>query len=798
METNGNPPDESACYPDGLTRGYAMLNFTRAAGLCLAIALGATSASAEDWIGCDQSQSYNQQGLWSSQLAPGVSWDAWRILLNRPWSDAERSQPVWFDADRAVAAAAQAPLDTPYPGEFWIWPRVSYVPALPATADQREAYAAAVNLYTLKLWPAATDAFDAIASGPSPYAAAAAYSAARSTFYSSDFTDGFRRIERLVADPARRDMRQAAYHLVGTLANQTGASPLIAARLADIAHLLMVPSELRCRDIELRTLADQASGDLYHIIQIAFPTSHYWSIVQWSEHARGVFLRLAATDPTIDLIRVLAAPTPFMRGSWVDPFFPGLYQYPGVGLNEQAIVAASDPDSAAVTAHARERAMATGNPLWTYALARRTADVADLALIHTARATVARSGIAENDRTNLDANLSSQEARILLMAGRLDLAIAATGSVKGASGLYVPAIDRNGIGDEGARYLLARRDLTSARIWANATMPRFSEDLVLSPMASRLAITWHELLKPGLGRPPAESVPSDAEASALDLLPAARLIELSRTKGLAAGWRRPLLSAGWLRLYMLHRDADFIALFPEIRSAYPELITDLDEIDRAWLTSTKRRLIAHMLLRLPGLSPRVLWARSYRGYGDPNSGSLTAIDVYNDSDGNWWCAIDPDRAVRDTFSQMFAEVLSQDLYVQKVSVLPIDTYRPFPSDAVASFEHIARDWVFWHPLFHDADLSELELLSKVESGPRRLTKEAIDWARHSWWITRFFGLDRDLPETLALAVRATRYGCRRQGPLGDVSEAAWQALHRMFPDTVWAQRTPWWFNEGAP
>src|ERR1700728_3721340 len=99
METNGNPPDESACYPDGLTRGYAMLNLTRAAGLCLAIALGATSASAEDWIGCDQSQSYNQQGPWFSQLAPGVSWDAWRILLNRPWSVAERSQPVWFDAD---------------------------------------------------------------------------------------------------------------------------------------------------------------------------------------------------------------------------------------------------------------------------------------------------------------------------------------------------------------------------------------------------------------------------------------------------------------------------------------------------------------------------------------------------------------------------------------------------------------------------------------------------------------------------------------------------------------------------
>jgi hypothetical protein len=94
-------------------------------------------------------------------------------------------------------------------------------------------------------------------------------------------------------------------------------------------------------------------------------------------------------------------------------------------------------------------------------------------------------------------------------------------------------------------------------------------------------------------------------------------------------------------------------------------------------------------------------------------------------------------------------------------------------------------------------MSELELLSKVESGPRRLTKEAIDWAGQSWWLTRLLGTDRDLPEVLALAVRSTRFGCRRQGALGDVSKAAWQALHRMFPKSEWAERTPWWFNEGA-
>ncbi len=113
---------------------------------------------------------------------------------------------------------------------------------------------------------------------------------------------------------------------------------------------------------------------------------------------------------------------------------------------------------------------------------------------------------------------------------------------------------------------------------------------------------------------------------------------------------------------------------------------------------------------------------------------------------------------------MFAAVLSTDLFTQKETVRPPGEFIPYPPDAAASIGEMVHDWVFWHPLFHDADLSELRLLSKVESGPRRLSEEAIDWARHSWWITRFLGMDRDLPETLALAVRATRIRLPPPGP----------------------------------
>jgi hypothetical protein len=69
--------------------------------------------------------------------------------------------------------------------------------------------------------------------------------------------------------------------------------------------------------------------------------------------------------------------------------------------------------------------------------------------------------------------------------------------------------------------------------------------------------------------------------------------------------------------------------------------------------------------------------------------------------------------------------------------------------------------------------------------------------------TEFFGpplidyaaLNRDdasVPQALHRLVFATRYACA-SGP-GEVSQAAFNLLHRNYPDSEWAEQTPYWYE----
>lgn len=63
------------------------------------------------------------------------------------------------------------------------------------------------------------------------------------------------------------------------------------------------------------------------------------------------------------------------------------------------------------------------------------------------------------------------------------------------------------------------------------------------------------------------------------------------------------------------------------------------------------------------------------------------------------------------------------------------------------------------------------------------------------WITAQAGQRLDdprLPQALHRVVFATRYAC--MGGPGAVSQAAFSLLHRHFPNSEWAQRTPYWYN----
>ncbi len=750
---------------------------------CVAVAIGflpMQGLAQVDTVRCEENLSARDEAGASYALLPGVSWAGWNAMLGQHWTTEDRARVGWSDFEGMIKAASASPLDTTYHApEREV--RTAYIPRDPASTEQQQAYAIAAAHYGAGEFARAIELFDEIAAVPqSPYAAASAYSAARATLDLGDFAAGLRRTGAIIAEPRWQESHQAAKHLVGTLAYKTGASPLVAARLADITHLLAAPPDLQCRYADLRALVLEAEQDFAWILKYSYPTDRWSDYEPWSGHTRGVMRQAGQTSPVIDLARVLAAPTPFMRnGPWFEPLFPDLIRIPGVRPEEQDVVARSSADGAALTAYARAKAIETGNPLWAYALATRTTDAADIALLRKAEAAADAAPVGAKQRNVLKAWLVAHQARILLMSGQRNEAMGVGQRLRNAwlpSSWFDPRVL---LSEGGIRYLLSKRDLTGARAWAAAFYQ--PEPYSERPFKVALSLTWEE----ALAAEPRQADRQDQDLSGLDLLPARRLIELSRTTSIPVPIRRKILLAAWTRTYMLGDEKAFRGLFPDVLANFPEVAADLDDAERAWFPSTRRHRFTRLLLRLPGLSPRPSWVG--------NAEKLAAIRSADPSDGNWWCPADPLRSERDFFASMFGNIssFSSD---SKASLAYPYTYDSALGPEKPRFDALAHDWIAWHPLYKEADLDELKRLSQVESGPVRLGREAIDWANGSTRLSRWLRIDAGLPETLALAVRATRWGCRRTGPIDRVSEDAWRALHRLYPDSIPTARTRYWFD----
>ena len=77
-------------------------------------------------------------------------------------------------------------------------------------------------------------------------------------------------------------------------------------------------------------------------------------------------------------------------------------------------------------------------------------------------------------------------------------------------------------------------------------------------------------------------------------------------------------------------------------------------------------------------------------------------------------------------------------------------------------------------------------LQALGTAPNFLCKTAIDWTEKN-------PNDPRSPEALHLAVRSTRYGCTDK-ETGKWSKAAFDLLHKRYPNTKWANATKYWFN----
>jgi hypothetical protein len=249
-----------------------------------------------------------------------------------------------------------------------------------------------------------------------------------------------------------------------------------------------------------------------------------------------------------------------------------------------------------------------------------------------------------------------------------------------------------------------------------------------------------------------------AASPLVDRLPVRELTILAQDFRIAQRDRARFARIAWTRAWLLER-----RMPKELDRVMRSLNAELNWHSKIGARTDDHALLLD-LLRTPAMNLRAA-SRSDTTYDGSEVLRLSEIDTYQHSLNNWWCgplAVD--------FNEREESALSD--------ALGSEASRP------AAERMLAESWV-WQAL----DRNERMALAAHPMAPRIMAELAVAWGRKAN-PRRPDGAD----EALALAVRATRYGCQFQGGHGPWSKAAWDTLHQRFPDTDAARRTRWWFD----
>ena len=231
-------------------------------------------------------------------------------------------------------------------------------------------------------------------------------------------------------------------------------------------------------------------------------------------------------------------------------------------------------------------------------------------------------------------------------------------------------------------------------------------------------------------------------------IPLAVMRQAAVNKNLAGPLRRDIAQAVWLRAAILGDTKTADEVVPALKTLVPELSNLLDEYTAATTPQAKKSVALYAWLKFPGLEPVV----------DEGVGRRTPLNQQDEYRDNWWCSA----AFQPVDEEENREVLA---------FTPASTQPPlFLSSAErASAE---REW---------------KALRALGAGPNYISEQVIKW-------TNANPSDPRVPEALHLAVTTTRYGCTDKNT-GRWSKAAFDLLHRKYPNTPWAKKTRYWFKE---
>jgi hypothetical protein len=253
----------------------------------------------------------------------------------------------------------------------------------------------------------------------------------------------------------------------------------------------------------------------------------------------------------------------------------------------------------------------------------------------------------------------------------------------------------------------------------------------------------------------------DADATKIlnEKMPLSVLKDAATSNVLPEHLRRDLAQATWLRAVVLDDDRTASDLVPLLKSLVPSMSPYLDDYLAAKGSDARKFAAIYAWLKFPGLEPNV----------DSGLGRLLLPLGQQDSfRDNWWC--------------------SSASGFERANAPENETETKEKATAKAFTAMNEGD----SPLFLDqsqraAALKEHDRLANFGAAPNYLSRQVISWATKN-------PNDPRVPEALHLAVKSTRYGCPDK-ETGAASKAAFQLLHKRYPASPWAKKTPYWYKD---
>jgi hypothetical protein len=249
----------------------------------------------------------------------------------------------------------------------------------------------------------------------------------------------------------------------------------------------------------------------------------------------------------------------------------------------------------------------------------------------------------------------------------------------------------------------------------------------------------------------------DATRILNERFPLSVLREAATSQALPEHTRRQIALAAWTRAAILEDVEAGRALAPTASALAPELKPSMAAYLSATTSANRKAAALYTILKFPGLETSL-----FSGMG--RTTPLGERDSYRD---NWWCAI-TERAASASGADA-AEAASAQSGKLKPATEKVEL-------------------LFLNEAQRETARRERAQLIALGTAPNYLAREVIAWANRT-------PNDARVPEALHIVVISTRYGCTDKES-GKWSKAAYQLLHKRYPKSAWAQKTPYWFNVG--